>query len=143
LLTRYGFDGAAVPFVRGNAKAALDRPDDPAARRCVEELLDVLDAGVPVPARAVDRPFLMAVEGVRPVAGRGAVATGRVEGGGVSVGDKVEVLGLGGLAETVVTAVEAFRRPKASAEAGENVGVLLRGVKADAVRRGQVVAAPR
>ena len=143
LLSRYGFDGAAVPVVRGNAKAALDRPADPAARRCVEDLLAALDAHIPAPVRATDRPFLMAVEGVYTIEGRGTVATGKVEQGRVCVGDRVEILGLGGTVETVVTSVEAFKRPQEAAGAGENVGVLLRGVKADQVWRGQVIAAPR
>jgi elongation factor Tu len=143
LLTKYGFDGAAVPVVRGNARAALLNPTDPAARRCVEELLAALDAHVPDPIRATDRPFLMAVEGVHVIDGRGTVATGKIEQGRVAVGDKVEVLGLGDAVSAVVTDVEAFNRPQPAATAGENVGVLLRGVKADQVRRGQVVAAPR
>jgi len=143
LLTRHGFDGAAVPFVRGNAKAALDAPGDPAAARCIDELLAALDRHIPDPVRLPDRPFLMAVEGVHTIAGRGTVATGKVEQGTVRVGDRVEVLGLGDTVETVVTSVEAFNQAREAAEAGQNVGVLLRGVKADQVRRGQVIAAPR
>lgn len=143
LLTRYGYDGARVPFVRGNAKGALDHPADPAFNRCVGELLDALDAHVPEPVRLTDRPFLLAVEGVHTIGGRGTVATGKIEQGTVRVGDKVEVLGLGGVVETVVTSVEAFNKPADVATAGQNVGVLLRGLKADGIRRGQVVAAPR
>lgn len=143
LLTRYGYDGAAVPVVRGNAKAALDRPNDPAAARCVTELLGVLDEFVPDPVRVTDRPFLVAVENVYTIEGRGTVVTGKVEQGTVRVGDRAEVLGLGGVVETVVTGIEAFRRPLECAEAGLNVGLLLRGVKADQVERGQVVVAPR
>jgi elongation factor Tu len=143
LLTRYGFDGAAVPFVRGNAKGALDHPADPAAARCIGELLKALDEHIPDPVRIVDRPFLLAVEGVHVIEGRGTVVTGKIEQGTVRVGEKVEVLGLGGAVETVVTSVEAFNKPREAAAAGENVGVLLRGVKADHVERGQVVAAPR
>ena len=143
LLTRYGFDGAKVPFVRGNAKGALDHPADPAFNRCIGELLAALDAHVPEPVRLTDRPFLLAVEGVHTIEGRGTVATGKIEQGTVRVGDKVEVLGLGGGVDTVVTSVEAFRRPADVAVAGQNVGVLLRGLKADQIRRGQVVAAPR
>jgi elongation factor Tu len=103
----------------------------------------VLDTHVPAPVRRVDRPFLMPVEGVHVIEGRGTVATGLIEQGTVAVGQKVEVVGLGGLVETVVTSIEAFNRPQATAEAGMNVGLLLRGVKADQVERGQVVAAPR
>lgn len=143
LLTRYGFDGATVPFVRGNAKGAVDHPADPAFRGCIEELLTALDRHIPAPKRAVDRPFLLAVEGVYSIEGLGTVVTGLVEQGRVAPGDKVEVVGLGDGVETVVTGVEAFHRPQTSAEAGENVGVRLRGVKADQVRRGQVLAAPK
>src|SRR5471032_2135607 len=95
LLTRFGFDGDAVAFVRGNAKGALDHPADPAFNRCIAELLDVLDRSIPEPKRAVDRPFLMAIEGVHSIHGRGTVATGKIEQGTVKVGDKVEILGLG------------------------------------------------
>ncbi|OWK39092.1 elongation factor Tu [Fimbriiglobus ruber] len=143
LLTKHGFDGANVPFVRGNARGALDHPGDPAYTGCIDALLAALDAHVPEPVRDVDRPFLLAVEGVHVIEGRGTVATGKIEQGKVAVGDKVEVLGLGGALETVVTSVEAFNKPCQSAAAGQNVGVLLRGVRADQVRRGQVIAAPR
>ena len=143
LLSKYGFDGEAVPFVRGNARGALENPDDPASARCVEELLAALDAHVPTPVRLVDRPLLLAVEGVHTIEGRGTVATGKVEQGAVTVGQKVEILGLGGTLESVVTSIEAFNRPLEKAEAGENVGVLLRGVKAEQVQRGQVIADPR
>jgi elongation factor Tu len=143
LLSRYGFDGEAVLIIRGNAKAALDRPTDPDAAACIDALLDALDRHIPDPVRDVDRPFLLAVEGVHTIEGRGTVATGKVEQGRVAVGDKVEVLGLGGIVETVVTSVEAFHESRRTAEAGENVGLLLRGVRADQVERGQVIAAPR
>jgi elongation factor Tu len=143
LLSRYGFDGARVPFVRGNARGALEDPADPEKARCIDELLATLEQHIPEPVRLVDRPFLMAIEGVHVIEGRGTVATGRVEQGRVAVGQKVEILGLGGVVESVVTSVEAFNQPKEGAEAGENVGVLLRGVKADQVERGQVIAAPR
>ncbi|MBV9379432.1 MAG: GTP-binding protein, partial [Streptosporangiaceae bacterium] len=135
LLTRYGFDGDGVTVVRGNAKAALDRPTDPAARRCVEELLDALDRAIPEPQRAIDRPFLMPIEGVHTIEGRGTVATGKIEQGVVAVGQKVEILGLGDVLESVCTSVEAFNRPLDRAQAGDNVGLLLRGVKADQIRR--------
>ncbi|HKB03231.1 MAG TPA: elongation factor Tu [Gemmataceae bacterium] len=143
LLSRYGFDGARTVFVRGNARAALENPTDPDAARCIDELMGALDKYVPAPRRPVDRPFLLSVEGVHVIEGRGTVATGLVEQGTVSVGQKVEVIGLGGLLETVVTSMQAFHRPQDTAEAGMNVGVLLRGVKADQVERGMVVAAPR
>ncbi len=143
LLATYGFDGESTPFVRGNARAALDHPGDPEANRCITELLDALDHFIPDPKRAIDRPFLMPIEGVHTIEGRGTVATGKVEQGVISPGTKVEILGLGGVLETVVTSVEQFNRQLDRAEAGQNVGLLLRGVKSDQIRRGQVVAAPR
>ncbi|HEV3437052.1 MAG TPA: EF-Tu/IF-2/RF-3 family GTPase, partial [Gemmata sp.] len=143
LLTRYGFDGSTVPFVRGNAKGALDHPADPTFRGCIDELLAVLDRHIPDPVRAVDKPFLLAVEGVYSIEGLGTVATGKVEQGRVAPGDRVEIIGLNEVVETVVTSVEAFHRPQPLAVAGENVGVRLRGVKADQVQRGQVLIAPK
>jgi elongation factor Tu len=143
LLTKFGFDGQQTPFVRGNARAALENPEDPAAARCIDDLLAALDRHIPVPIRLVDRPLLLAVEGVHTITGRGTVATGKIEQGTVTVGQKVEILGLNDIVETVVTSIEAFNQPMPSAEAGQNVGVLLRGVKAEQVQRGQVIAAPR
>jgi elongation factor Tu len=143
LLAQYGFDGERTPFVRGNARAALDRPGDPEASRCIAELLEALDGFIPDPVRAVDRPFLMPIEGVHTIEGRGTVATGKVEQGAIAPGTKVEILGLGEVRETVVTSVEQFNRPMERASAGQNVGLLLRGVKSDQVQRGQVIAAPR
>jgi elongation factor Tu len=143
LLARYGFDGERTPFVRGNARAALERPGDPEARRPIALLLEALDRYVPDPKRATDRPFLMPIEGVHTIEGRGTVATGKIEQGTIAPGTKVEVLGLGDVLETVVTSVEQFHRPLARGDAGQNVGLLLRGVKSDQVQRGQVVASPR
>jgi elongation factor Tu len=143
LLTRYGFDGSSVPFVRGNAKGALDHPADPEFNGCISELLKVLDQYIPAPLRAVDKPFLLAVENVYSIEGLGTVATGKIEQGRVAAGDRVEILGLDEAVETVVTSVERFHRPLTSAEAGENVGIRLRGVKAEQVKRGQVVVAPK
>ena len=142
LLTTHGFDGAATLFVRGSARAAAASPDDPEASRCIRELLNALDA-LPDPVRVVDRPFLMPIEGVHTIEGRGTVATGRIEQGRVRTGDRVEVLGFGGLVETVVTSIEAFNRAQPEAEADENVGLLLRGLKSAEIERGQVIAAPR
>jgi elongation factor Tu len=107
------------------------------------ELLHALDRHVPDPKRVTDRPFLMPIEGVHTIEGRGTVATGRVELGTIAPGAKVEILGLGGVVETVATSVEQFNRPLDRAVAGQNVGLLLRGVKADQIQRGQVIAAPR
>jgi elongation factor Tu len=143
LLTRYGYDGDKVPFVRGNAKGALDNPGDPSFAGCIGELLAALDRHIPDPVRLVDRPFLLAIEGVYSIEGLGTVVTGKIEQGTVKTGDKVEILGLGGVRESVVTGVEMFHRPCVVASAGENVGIRLRGVKADEVERGQVLAAPR
>ena len=143
LLTHYGYNGATVPFIRGNAKGALDHPDDPAAAKCIGELLHALDTHIAEPVRQVDRPFLLAVEGVHTIEGLGTIATGKIEQGTVKVGDRVEILGLSGVRESVVTGIEEFHTPRESASAGDNVGVRLRGVKADEVARGQVLAAPR
>ena len=142
LLTKYGFDGESTLFVRGSAKAALAAPADAAANQCIADLLTALDS-FPEPTRATDRPFLMAIEGVFTIEGRGTVATGKIEQGEVKPGDRVEIVGLGGSLESVVTSIEAFKQVQAKASAGENVGVLLRGVKATEIERGQVVAAPR
>jgi elongation factor Tu len=143
LLTKFGFDGANTPFIRGSAKPALDNPTDPESRKCIEDLLDALDRYIPEPKRVIDKPFLMPIEGVHTIEGRGTVVTGRVEQGSVRVGDDVEILGLGDVLQTVVTSVEAFNEPLASGDAGMNVGLLLRRIKSDQVERGQVVAAPR
>ena len=118
-------------------------PGNPEASRCITELLDALDGYIPDPKRATDRPFLMPIEGVHTIDGRGTVATGKVEQGVIAPGTKIEILGLGGVLETVVTSVEQFNRQLARAIAGQNVGFLLRGVKSDQIRRGQVVAALR
>ncbi len=143
LLTKYGFDGDNVPVIRGNAHGALDHPADPAYNRCIGELLDALDDAIPAPVRIIDRPFLMPIEGVHTIVGRGTVATGKIEQGVITVGQKVEILGLGGVLESVVTSIEAFNRVLERGEAGQNVGLLLRGIKTEQIRRGQVIAAPR
>jgi elongation factor Tu len=143
LLTKYGFDGERVPFVRGNAKGALDHPADPVYSRCIVDLLDALDRFIPEPKRAIDKPFLMPIEGVHTIEGRGTVATGKIEQGVIRVGQKVEILGLGDVLESVCTSVEAFNEPLDQGQAGENVGLLLRGIKTDQIQRGQVIAAPR
>jgi elongation factor Tu len=143
LLTKYGFDGENAPVIRGNAKGALDYPADPLFSRCIDELLNALDAYIPKPKRAIDKPFLMPIEGVHTIEGRGTVATGKIEQGVITVGQKVEILGLGDILESVCTSVEAFNRPLDQGEAGQNVGLLLRGIKTDQIQRGQVIAAPR
>jgi elongation factor Tu len=143
LLSRYGFDGARTAFVRGNAKAALERPGDAEASRPITELLCALDRHIPDPVRAIDRPFLMPIEGVHTIEGRGTVATGRIEQGVIVPGTRVEILGLGGVLETVATSIEQFNRPLERGTAGQNVGLLLRSIKANQIQRGQVISAPR
>jgi elongation factor Tu len=142
LLNRHGYDGDDIPVIRGNARGALQHPADPQARRCIEELLAAFDTTIPDPVRWVDKPFLMAIEGVHQIEGRGTVVTGKIEQGRVRVGDKVQIAGLGETVNTVCTGVEAFRRPLEVGEAGFNVGLLLRGIKHDQLSRGQVVTAP-
>jgi len=142
LLAKYGY-GEEVPVIRGNARGALERPDNPQSRRCIEQLLEALDAAIPDPVRAVDKPFLMPIEGVHHIEGRGTVVTGKIEQGEVRIGDKVQVAGLGDTLSTVCTGVEMFHKPLDVGSAGQNVGLLLRGIKHDQVRRGQVVTAPQ
>jgi elongation factor Tu len=144
LLSRHEFPGDDVPIVRGNALAAMQaQGTDDAACRCIDELMDALDQYLPVPERLVDRPFLMSIEDVLSIEGRGTVATGRIERGRVKTGDEVEILGLTRTAKrTVVTSVEMFKRVLPEGVAGDNVGVLLRNVKRDDLERGQVLARP-
>jgi elongation factor Tu len=143
LLTKHGFGGDRVAFIRGNAKGALDNPRDPEANRCIVELLDALDTHIPEPQRDVDKPFLMAIEGVHTIEGRGTVATGKIEQGVIRAGQPIEILGLGEVLTSVVTAVEAFKQPLEEGVAGQNVGLLLRGIKTEQIQRGQVIAQPR
>jgi elongation factor Tu len=143
LLTRYGFTGDNSPFIRGNARGALDNPADPTFNACIDKLLDALDSYIPEPKRAIDKPFLMPIEGVHTIDGRGTVATGKIEQGVIGVGQKVEILGLGDVLESVVTSVEAFNSALDQGEAGMNVGLLLRGIKTADIQRGQAIAAPR
>ena len=143
LLTKYKFDGDNVPIIRGSSKPALDTPDDEAAAACIGELMEALDTYIPEPARVTDKPFLMAIEDVFSIEGRGTVATGRIEQGVIKVGDKVEIIGLKDTSETTCTGVEMFRKILNEGEAGDNVGILLRGVKKDEIQRGQVLAAPK
>jgi elongation factor Tu len=143
LLTNYGFPGDQIPIIRGNALGAYDHPDDPQATKCIQELLDAIDANIPEPVRQIDKPFLMAVEDVFSIEGRGTVATGRIEQGLVKVGDEVEVVGLSERPwKTVVTGVEMFNKTLEQGQAGDNVGCLLRGVKREEIERGQVLAKP-
>jgi elongation factor Tu len=138
LLSAHGYGGDSVPVVRVSGLKALE--GDPRWTASIEALLDAVDTYVPMPERYLDAPFLLPVENVLTITGRGTVVTGAVERGTVRVGDRVEVLGAG--AETVVTGLETFGKPMAEAQAGDNVALLLRGVPRDAVRRGHIVAAP-
>lgn len=143
LLTKYGFPGDDTPIVRGSSKPALENPKDPAARKCIEDLLDAVDSYIPQPAREEDKPFLMAVEDVFSIEGRGTVATGRIERGVVHVGDEIAIIGLHKEPmKTTVTGVEMFRKLLDEGRAGDNVGCLLRGVKREDIERGQVLAKP-
>jgi elongation factor Tu len=143
LLDKYDFPGADTPIIRGSAIGALTNPEDPEKAKCIYELLDAVDKFVPTPAREVDKPFLMSVEDVFSITGRGTVATGRVERGVVKVGDEVELVGLRPESrKSVVTGVEMFRKLLDKAEAGDNIGTLLRGVDKNDIERGMVLAKP-
>jgi len=143
LLTRYGFPGDEVPIIRGAGKPAYDNPKDPEKTKCIQDLLDAVDSYIPEPVREVDKPFLMAVEDVFSIEGRGTVATGRIERGIVKVGDEVEVIGLSEKPrKTICTGVEMFNKTLDSGQAGDNVGILLRGIKREEIERGQVLAKP-
>ncbi len=142
LLNQYQFPGDDVPVVRGSALAAMNNPTDPEATRCVQELLDVVDAYIPTPQRDVEKPFLMSVEDIFSITGRGTVATGRIERGRIKVGDEVEIVGLGANRRTVCTGVEMFRKLLDEGQAGDNVGLLLRGVDKREVERGMVISQP-
>ncbi len=143
LLTHYGFPGDEIPIVRGSAKGAYDSPKDEKTTKCIQELLDAVDAYIPEPVREVDKPFLMAVEDVFSIEGRGTVATGRIERGIVKVGDNVEIIGLSEKPRAVVcTGVEMFNKTLDQGQAGDNVGCLLRGIKREEIERGQVLAKP-
>jgi elongation factor Tu len=142
LLTKYKFDGDNVPVVRGAAIKALNGERGPLADEAILKLFAALDSWIPLPERARDRPFLMPIEGVHSIGGRGTVVTGLIERGIVKVGDEVEIVGLGDTKRSVVTSVETFNRILDQGEAGDNVGCLLRGVDKDAVERGQVLSRP-
>ena len=146
LLTEYGFPGDKTPIIKGSALKALEaaqagKVDDPACG-CIQELLDALDSYIPEPVRDTDKPFLMPVEDVFTITGRGTVATGRVERGVVHINDTVEIVGLGQKKQTVITGVEMFRKLLDEGRAGDNVGLLLRGIQRNEIERGQVICKP-
>ena len=146
LLTEYGFPGDKTPVIKGSALKALEaaqagKIDDPACK-CIQELLDAVDTYIPAPQRDTDKPFLMPVEDVFTITGRGTVATGRVERGTVKMNDTVEIVGMGAKRQTVITGVEMFRKLLDEARAGDNVGLLLRGIQRNEIERGQVICKP-
>ena len=140
LLNSYGFPGDKVPVIRGSARAALD--GDPKAEEAILELMKACDEYIPAPARETDKPFLLAIEDVMTISGRGTVVTGRVERGTAKLGDEVEIVGIKETQKTVITGLESFRKTCDFVQAGDNVGVLLRGINRDQVQRGQVLAKP-
>jgi elongation factor Tu len=142
LLDKYEFPGDDIPVIRGSALHALENPEDEEKTKCIWELMDALDNYFPVPDRPVDKPFLMPIEDIFSISGRGTVATGRVETGIVKVGEEVEIVGFRDTTKTTATGVEMFRKLLDEGRAGENVGILLRGTKREDIERGQVLAQP-
>jgi elongation factor Tu len=142
LLDKYEFPGDDTPIIQGSALKALENPTDEAATKCIWELMDAVDSFIPEPKRDIDKPFLMPVEDVFSISGRGTVATGRIERGVVKVGDEVEIVGIKDTEKTTVTGVEMFRKLLDEGLAGDNVGILLRGTKREDIERGQVLAKP-
>jgi len=143
LLSKYEFPGDEVPIVRGNSLAVMQNPKDDAAGKCIDDLMVALDSYVPTPERAEDKPFLMSIEDVFSIKGRGTVGTGRIERGKVKIGDEVEIVGLMKAAKrTTVTGVEMFQKTLEYGVAGDNVGILLRGIERTDLERGQVLAKP-
>jgi elongation factor Tu len=143
LLTKYGFDGDATAIVKGSAKPALDNPGDDAANKPIDELVETLDKEIPQPIRENEKPFLMPIEDVFSIKGRGTVVTGRIERGQVKIGEAVQIIGFDRNKDTVVTGIEQFNKTMDVGIAGDNAGVLLRGIEKDDVERGQVVCAPK
>ncbi|MBQ3475861.1 MAG: elongation factor Tu [Bacilli bacterium] len=140
LLTKYGYDGDNTPFVYGSALKALE--GDPEYVKKIDELMDIVDEYIPTPERDVDKPFLMSIEDVFTITGRGTVVTGRVERGRLNINEEVEIVGIKDTQKTVATGIEMFRKQLDYAEAGDNAGVLLRGINREDVERGQVLAKP-
>ena len=142
LLSSYQFPGDDIPIIKGSALCALEDRDPEMGEKSIMELMDAVDSYIPQPVRATDRPFLMPVEDVFSISGRGTVATGRVERGVIKVGEEVEIVGIRATQKTVVTGVEMFRKLLDQGEAGDNIGALLRGTKREDIERGQVLAKP-
>ena len=142
LLSDYGFPGDETPVIKGSALKAMEALGEGPATDCIQELMDAIDSFIPEPVRVIDKPFLMPVEDVFSITGRGTVATGRIERGIVKVGDEVAIVGMGGDKKTVVTGVEMFRKLLDEGRAGDNAGLLLRGIGKDDISRGQVLSKP-
>ncbi len=142
LLTSYEFPGDTIPIIKGSALAALEGRDDEIGKNSIIELMKAVDESIPQPSRPIDQPFLMPVEDVFSISGRGTVVTGRIEQGQIKVGEEIDILGIREAQKTTCTGVEMFRKLLDSGEAGDNVGVLLRGTKREEVERGQVLAKP-
>jgi elongation factor Tu len=142
LLTSYKFPGDKIPIIRGSGLKALEGDTGPLGEEAIFKLMEAVDSYIPQPVRALDKPFLMPIEDVFSISGRGTVVTGRVERGHVKIGDEIEIIGIKPTTKTVVTGIEMFRKLLDSAEAGDNAGVLLRGTKKEEVERGQVLAKP-
>ena len=143
LLSKHDFDGDNVTVIRGAALPAQQNPSDPAASKCISELMDAIDNDIPEPEREIDKPFLLAIKDVFSIEGRGTVATGRIERGVIHVGDPVEIVGLQAEPlKTTCTGVEMFKKSMEEGQAGDNVGLLLRGIKREDIQRGQVIAKP-
>jgi elongation factor Tu len=140
LLSNYDYPGDDIPIIKGSALEAMNNINDPSKTKCLQELLDAIDDYIPTPERDVEKPFLMPVEDVFSITGRGTVGTGRIERGKVKVGEEIEIVGLGAHRKTVVTGVEMFRKLLDEGIAGDNVGLLLRGVEKDELERGMVCA---
>ncbi|MFA4930642.1 MAG: elongation factor Tu [Patescibacteria group bacterium] len=142
LLTKYGFPGDTTPIIKGSALKASENPGDPEAAKPILELVDQIDNYIPEPKREIDKPFLMPVEDIFTIEGRGTVATGRIDRGKVKINGEVEIVGIKDTAKTVVTGIEMFNKQLDEGQAGDNAGVLLRGIKREDIVRGQVLAAP-
>ncbi|HMB07767.1 MAG TPA: elongation factor Tu [Isosphaeraceae bacterium] len=142
LLTHYKFPGDEIPIIRGSSRPSLENPRDPQAAKPILDLVKAMDEYIPEPVRAIDKPFLMPVEDVFSIKGRGTVGTGKIERGIIKVGDPVEIVGFGSSKNSVVTGVEMFQKTLDQGQAGDNVGVLLRGVEKNELERGQVICKP-
>ena len=143
LLKHYGFPGDEIPITRGCSRPALENPSDPVASKCIMDLVKTMDDYIPEPVRDVDKPFLMPIEDVFSIKGRGTVGTGKIERGRVKIGDAVEIIGFDRNKTSIITGVEMFQKTMEDGQAGDNVGVLLRGIEKNDLERGQVICKPK